>query len=123
MEGIKSPSSVTIGALTRNIKEFEEKIQNGTEDPDRFLTLSEIEELWGKLIGDTNILYSDMLQSLIQNVDEKELIRQKKRIPSQRNKPAYPPARRAADIYPSWGAPLQPDNTDPGRWRIRRCAS
>ena len=52
MEGIKSPSSVTIGALTRNIKEFEEKIQNGTEDPDRFLTLSEIEELWGKLIGD-----------------------------------------------------------------------
>ena len=78
MEDIKSPSSVTIRALTRNIKEFEEKIQNGTEDPDRFLTLSEIEELWGKLIGDTNILYSDMLQSLIQNVDEKELIRQKR---------------------------------------------
>ena len=123
MEGIKSPSSVTIGELTRIIKEFEEKIQNGTEDPDRFLTLSEIEELWGKLIGDTNILYSDMLQSLIQNVDEKELIRQKKRIPSQRNKPAYPPARRAADIYPSWGAPLQPDNTDSGRRGIRHCAS
>ena len=102
MEGIKSPSSVTIGELTRIIKEFEEKIQNGTEDPDRFLTLSEIEELWGKLI---------------------ELIRQKKRIPSQRNKPAYPPARRAADIYPSWGAPLQPDNTDSGRRGIRHCAS
>ena len=78
IEDIKSPSSVTIGELTRIIKEFEEKIQNGTENPERFLTLSEIEDLWGKLIGDTNILYSDMLQSLIQNVDEKELIRQKK---------------------------------------------
>ena len=56
-----SPSSVTIGELTRIVKEFEEKIQNGTEDPERFLTLTEIEELWGKLIGETNVLYSDML--------------------------------------------------------------
>lgn len=78
MGDIKSPSSVTIGELTRLIKEFEEKIQNGTEDPNRFLTLSEIEELWGKLIGNTNILYSDMLQTLIQNINEKELIRGKK---------------------------------------------
>ncbi len=78
MADIKSPSSVTIGELTRIVKDFEEKIQNGTEDPDRFLSLTEIEELWGKLIGDTNVLYSDMLQRLIQNVDEKELIRRKK---------------------------------------------
>lgn len=73
-----SPSSVTIGELTRIVKEFEEKIQNGTEDPERFLTLTEIEELWGKLIGETNILYSDMLQNLIQNTDEKEIVRSKK---------------------------------------------
>ena len=78
MDDIKSPSAVTIGELSRIVKEFEEKIQNGTEDPDRFLTLTEIEELWGKLIGDTNVLYSDMLQSLIQNIDERELVRQKK---------------------------------------------
>ncbi len=78
MDDIKSPSSVTIGELSRIVKEFEEKIQNGTDDPDRFLTLAEIEELWGKLIGDTNVLYSDMLQSLIQNIDERRLIRQKK---------------------------------------------
>lgn len=75
---IESPSSVTIGELTRIVKEFEEKIQNGTENPNRFLTLSEIEELWGKLVGDTNIIYSDMLQTLIQNIDERELIREKK---------------------------------------------
>lgn len=78
MDDIKSPSAVTIRELSRIVKEFEEKIQNGTEDPDRFLTLTEIEELWGKLIGNTNILYSDMLQSLIQNIDERGLIRQKK---------------------------------------------
>ncbi len=78
MDDIKSPSTVTIGELSRIVKEFEEKIQNGTEDPDRFLTLAEIEELWGKLIGDTNVLYSDMLQSLIQNIDERRLVRQKK---------------------------------------------
>ncbi len=78
MEDIKSPSSVTIRELTRIVREFEEKIQNGTEDPDRFLTLYEIEELWGRLIGDTNVLYSDMLQTIIRNIDEKELIRRKK---------------------------------------------
>lgn len=78
MEDIKSPSSVTIGELTRIVKEFEEKIQNGTEDPERFLTICEIEELWGRLIGDTTVLYSDMLQTIIRNIDEKELIRRKK---------------------------------------------
>ena len=78
MGDIKSPSSVTIGELARLVKEFEEKIQCGTEDPDRFLTLSEMEELWGKLIGDTNILYSEMLQQLIGSINEKELIHQKK---------------------------------------------
>lgn len=78
MGDIESPSSVTIGELTRIVKEFEEKIQNGTENPNRFLTLSEIEELWGKLVGNTNIIYSDMLQTLIQNIDERELIREKK---------------------------------------------
>ncbi len=78
MDDIKSPSSVTIGELSRIVKEFEEKIQNGTENPERFLTLTEIEELWGKLIGDTNIIYSDMLQSLIRNIDETGLVREKK---------------------------------------------
>ena len=78
MGNISSPSSVTIGELTRIVKEYEEKIQNGTTDPNRFLTISEIEELWGRLIGDTNILYSDMTHTLIQNIDEKELIRGKK---------------------------------------------
>lgn len=78
MGNVESPSSVTIGELIRIVKEFEEKVTNGTSDPEHFLTLSEIEELWGKLIGDTNVLYSDMLTDIINNVDEKDLVRKKK---------------------------------------------
>ena len=73
MEDIKSPSSVTIGELTRIVREFEEKIQNGTEDPDRFLTIYEIEELWSRLIGDTNvyirICFRQLSETLMKGVD------------------------------------------------------
>lgn len=78
MTDFNSPSSITIGELSRIIEDFEEKFKNGTEDPDRFLTLAEIEELWGKLIGDTNVLYSDMLQQLIYSINEKDVVRKKK---------------------------------------------
>ena len=106
MEDIKSPSSVTIEEYSRIVKEFEEKIQNGTEDPDRFLTIYEIEELWSRLIGETNVLYSDMLQTIIRNIDEKELIRRNKGVPSQRNKIAHSQARRPAHLYDSWPSSL-----------------
>lgn len=85
MADISSPSSITIGELSRIVKEFEEKFKDGTEDPDRFLTLAEIEELWGKLIGDTNVLYSDMIQKLIYSINEKDVVRKKKRIQKQGN--------------------------------------
>ena len=116
MGDIKSPSSVTIGELTRIVKEFEEKIQNGTEDPDRFLTLSEIEDLWGKLIGDTNVIYSDMHQTLIQNIDERELIREKKGIPSQRDKTSHTQKSRAPDPHTSRGSPLPQNDADSRRF-------
>lgn len=78
MSKTSSPSVITIGELTRIVKEFEGKFKDGTEDPERFLTLPEIEELWGKLIGDTNVLYSDMIRDLMVSVDEKDIIRKKK---------------------------------------------
>ncbi len=64
-----SPASITINELSRIVKDFEEKFKDGTEDPDHFLSFAEIEELWGKLIGDTNVLYSDMIQELMRNID------------------------------------------------------
>lgn len=90
MDDISSPSSITISELKRIVEEFEERFKDGTEDPDRFLTLAEIEELWGKLIGDTNVLYSNMIRDLMCSIDEKDIIRKKKRIPGQGDNPAQP---------------------------------
>ena len=87
MRDDNAPSAITIGELNRLVCEFEERILDGTEDPDRFLTLAEMEELWGKLIGDTTVLYSSMLQDLISSVDERAIIRKKKRI-SEKGNPA-----------------------------------
>lgn len=87
MRDDNAPSAITIGELNRLVREFEERILDGTEDPDRFLTLAEMEELWGKLIGDTTVLYSSMLQDLISSVDERAIIRKKKRI-SEKGNPA-----------------------------------
>lgn len=85
MRDDNAPSAITIGELNRLVREFEERILDGTEDPDRFLTLAEMEELWGKLIGDTTVLYSSMLQDLISSVDERAIIRKKKRISEKRD--------------------------------------
>lgn len=90
MDNFTPPSAITIGELTRLVREFEEKIKAGTEDPERFLTLSEIEQLWGSLIGDTNVLYSDMLQTLIRSIDERELIRKKKENTGQKESACAP---------------------------------
>lgn len=67
-----------IEELRRLIDEFEQKLKDGSSDPDAYLTLSEIESMWGKLIGDTTVLYSDMLQSMVEKLKEKDLIRKKK---------------------------------------------
>lgn len=64
--------------LERLITEFKEKIENGTENPDDFITLDKIETEWEMLRKNTDYLYSDMLSELINNTCEQELIRKKK---------------------------------------------
>ena len=64
--------------LLHIVDEFRQRIIQGTSDPDNFLTISEIERLWSELRGDTSLLYSDMLSTLLSSVDETELIRKKK---------------------------------------------
>jgi len=73
-EGIKD----RVLEIERLITEFKEKFEAGTSDADNFITMNEIERLWGELRGNTNNIYSDMLQELIGSVDESELIRKKK---------------------------------------------
>lgn len=64
--------------IERLLCEFKEKFENGTSSADNFLSLHEIEEMWGKLRGSTDNLYSDMVQELMANVDERGLVRKKK---------------------------------------------
>ena len=51
--------------------------KNRNTDPDNFLTISDIERLSSELRGDTNLLYSDMLASLLAEIDETEVIHKK----------------------------------------------
>lgn len=64
--------------LKRIVEEFRQKIKSGTSDPERFLTITDIERLWSSLRGETSLLYSDMLSELLAEVDESEIIRKKK---------------------------------------------
>ena len=46
------------------IKEFKEKFKAGTSDADNFISITEIEMLWGELQNKTNNIYSDMIRKL-----------------------------------------------------------
>ena len=67
-----------IGEIERLMEEFKDKFKEGTSGADDFMTISEIEKLWGELQDKTNNIYSDMVRELMSNVDESDLIRRKK---------------------------------------------
>ena len=64
--------------LGQLVDEFHEKLINGTNDPDTFLTISEIERLSGELKGNTGVLYSHLLEETLKQVNERDLISKKK---------------------------------------------
>ena len=64
--------------IDRLIEDFKQKFKNRTTDPDNFITIHEIERMWGELLGNTQNVYSNMIRELINNQEEKELIRLKK---------------------------------------------
>ena len=66
--------------LLHLVDTFREKIRDGTSDPDRFITISEVERFWSRLRGDTDALYSDMLREMMSEIDESEILRKKNRI-------------------------------------------
>lgn len=64
--------------IERLIMEFKERFEKGTSNVEQFMTMHEIERLWGEMRGNTNNIYSDIVQDLMSSVDESELIRKKK---------------------------------------------
>ena len=76
--------NVEIAEIERLIGEFKEKFAVGTASADDFMTISELELMWGELQNRTNNIYSDMIRKLMSEVDESDLIRKKKGITSSR---------------------------------------
>jgi len=64
--------------LLKLLEDFQQSIVDGTTNADDFLSITDIENLWTKLRGDTSLLYSDALSGILSGVDESELIRKKK---------------------------------------------
>ena len=79
MEEITKGSIITeIAEIERLIQEFKEKFANGTANADDFMTISQLELMWGELQSRTNNIYSDMIRRMMSEVDESDLIRKKK---------------------------------------------
>lgn len=69
---------IQLAEIERLIEEFKEKFKAGTSDADNFITIHEIERLWGELQVNTQNVYSGMIRELMSSVDESDLIRKKK---------------------------------------------
>ncbi|MDR2180194.1 MAG: hypothetical protein LBP21_07785, partial [Synergistaceae bacterium] len=65
--------NVEITEIERLIHEFKEKFVASTANADDFLTISQLELLWGELQSRTNNIYSDMIRKLMSEVDESDL--------------------------------------------------
>lgn len=76
-EAHSGETSIEIAEIERLISEFKEKFTARTSDVDNFMTITEMEMMWGELQGKTNNIYSDMMRKLMSEVDETELIRKK----------------------------------------------
>jgi len=67
-----------ISEIERLVNGFQERFHAGTAQADNFITMTEIERMWGELRSKTDNIYSDMLRELMSTVDEGDLIRRKK---------------------------------------------
>ena len=69
---------VEIAEIEHLINEFKEKFAINTKSADDFMTITDLELMWGELQSRTNNIYSDMIRKLMSEVDESDLIRKKK---------------------------------------------
>jgi hypothetical protein len=77
-------TDLQLAEIERQIASFKEKFKAGTSNADNFITIHEIERLWGELQTNTQNIYSEMIRELMCNVDERDLIRKKKESTSKR---------------------------------------
>jgi len=75
---VTSLHDTQLAEIERLINEFKEKFKTRTSDESNFITINEIERMWGELQNNTHNIYSDMIRELMSGVNEKDLIRKKK---------------------------------------------
>ena len=71
---------IQIAEIGRMLNDFRERFQAGTADSENFISISQIEAMWLELQSNTQNIYSDIVKDLMSHVDERELVRKKKRI-------------------------------------------
>ena len=64
--------------IEKSIDEFKAALDQGTSDPDSFITLAEIEKKWAELKNSTNKTYSDMIAAYLSDINESDIIKAKK---------------------------------------------
>lgn len=64
--------------ISHQIDKFIADLQNGTSDPDNFITITQLEERLSMLRASTTKTYSDILSAYLDSMDETELIKRKK---------------------------------------------
>ena len=70
--------------IDKEIDQFKAALDAGTENPDSFITLAEIEKKWAELRNNTTKPYSAMLSAYLSDLDETALIKSKKENSSER---------------------------------------
>ncbi len=73
--------------ISHQIDKFVADLQNGTSDPENFITITQLEEKLSLLRSNTTKTYSDILSAYLSGIDESELIKRKKRIPGKGDSP------------------------------------
>jgi transcriptional regulator with AAA-type ATPase domain len=69
---------VRLAEIEYLIKDFRQTFKERTSTAENFITMTEIETMWGNLRQITNNIYAEMVQELLSEVDERDLIRKKK---------------------------------------------
>ena len=64
--------------ISHQIDKFVADLQNGTSDPNDFITITQLEEKLSLLRLNTTKTYSDILSTYLDGMDETELIKRKK---------------------------------------------
>lgn len=75
IDKIASDAKLEIG---HQIDRFVADLQDGTSDPDNFMTITQLEEKLSLLRSNTTKTYSDILSAFLDGMDETELIQRKK---------------------------------------------